>query len=417
MPDLDVLFIGGVIPRDGDRTPVDLTRYGVPDNAANVYQWNMITGLERNLGRSVRIVSVPFLSPAARVGDPLRIPGFAWAHAGGADDVSVGFVNAFGLRNITRELALRRQLRRALAGPRPPGRGRLLLVVYAMHGPFLQQLAMVKRERPDSEVCLVVPDLPEHMRDPARTSLVVRLLKRVDIWRNQACLAHVDRYVLVSSHQAQALGISDDRFVVVEGMVDPRAAEGGQPESAPDPAPSEFTVVYTGRLDHRYGLGDLVDALDHVGSPDLRLVLCGDGDAVRHIRARADRDPRIVHLGQVSHEISVALQRRADLLINPRPGTADFTRYSFPSKNLEYLLTGKPVLAYPNEGTPPEYDDHLIYIPEPGPQGIASAIESVMAMPDAERRSRGERGRRFAESSKSVEGQMRKVLTLVGGDR
>ena len=58
--------------------------------------------------------------------------------------------------------------------------------------------------------------------------------------------------------------------------------------------------------------------------------------------------------------------------VNPRPGAADFTRYSFPSKTLEYLDAGKPVLAYRNDGIPPEYDEHLLYISDPGPVAMAT---------------------------------------------
>lgn len=417
LEDVDVVFIGGVVPRPGDQAPVDLSTHGIPDQAANAYQWKFIDGLERTQGRPVRILSTPFLTRTkSGLGRQIRVPGFRWRHAESSDDVSVGFVNLVGVRNVSREARLRRVLRGFLRGSDSGDTRRLYVFVYAMHGPFLQQLSLIKRLRPDCHVCLIVPDLPEHMRDLARANVAFRSLKWIDMRRNRSCLAWVDTYVLISAHQASNLGISDDRYVVVEGMVDSRSLQTSLPDRRNSQATKEFTVVYTGRLDFRYGIGDLVDAMQHIESRDVVLVLCGDGDAAGHVAARARVDARIRFTGQVTHEESLGWQGMADVLVNPRPGTADFTRYSFPSKNLEYLQAGRPVLAFRNEGTPPEYDDHLIYVREAGARGIADALESVMAMTEAERRSRGESARKFVAEQKSAEGQVAKVLALVAGE-
>ena len=251
------------------------------------------------------------------------------------------------------------------------------------------------------------------MRDLTNAGLAVRLLKRLDMLRNRSCLRYVDKFVLISRHQAEILEIEADSFLVVEGMV--------RANSAPDPLPAVeagqeplFTVVYTGGVDERNGVKDLVDAVPHLTHDRVRVVFCGAGDLVSYVRARSASDSRIVVTGQVDHEESLSWQTRADLLINPRPGTAEFTRYSFASKTLEYLLAGKPVLAFRNDGTPSEYDEHLMYISEPGPAGIAAAIDGVIVMPQSEREARGARGRAFVEAEKSAERQMRRLLDFLG---
>jgi glycosyltransferase involved in cell wall biosynthesis len=411
-----VLFIGGVIPRGPYPTPVDLTAYGTPDHASNVYQWNMIKGIERKFGGIARIISTPFLSVAERLSPEVLVPGFPWSHVHSARDLSLGFLNVFGLRNVTRELALRGQLKKFF-GRETSDRDELLVFVYSMHGPFLQQLPLIKRRRPDAVICLVVPDLPEHMRDYANASRLRRVLKWIDIRRNRNCLKHVDKYVLISSHQADALGIIEEQFVVVEGMTD---HEQGDEELDPSTSVARgdmFTIVYTGGIDRRYGIVDLVDSLRYIQSGPVRLVLCGEGDAVGYIDSAARKEPRISYFGQVSREESLRWQRSADLLVNPRPGAADFTRYSFPSKTLEYLSAGKPVLTFHNDGTPPEYDAHLLYIPAPGPEGIAQAIEGVMAMSEDERRRIGQRAKEFVETEKSVDRQMGRVLAFIGAGK
>ena len=165
MSNMTILFIGGVIPRNVDDSPVDVTAYGSPDNAANVYQWNMINGLERQLGIPAQIISAPFVARQPGSGLSRRVKGFEWHHGVSPRDISVGFINILGVRNITRELAMRRAIIRWLEHEVGDEGDHLIVFVYAMHGPFLQQLQLIKRLRPLTEVCLVVPDLPEHMED------------------------------------------------------------------------------------------------------------------------------------------------------------------------------------------------------------------------------------------------------------
>ena len=409
-----VLFLGGVVPRHQDNPPIDLTQYGALDNAANAYQWNMINGLERQLGSSVQIISAPFISARRGIGRSRRVKGFEWGHDSSSEGISLSFVDVFGVRNVTREIAVRRAIRRILSETRGHEADHLVVFVYAMHGPFLQQLAQIKRLRPLAEICLIVPDLPQHMRDLDNAGRLMRFLKRVDMRRNQKCLSLVDKYILISVNQAGELCIEDRPYLVVEGMVETEQDDGLGSEHNISQSPA-FRVVYTGQLNERYGLKDLVDSLDHVRKPDVELVICGDGQMSDYLADRAAVDPRVVWLGRVSREESLRWQASADVLVNPRQGAADYTKYSFPSKNLEYLYAGKPVIAYRTEGTPPEYDDHFIYISEPGPAAIAQAIEHVMAMSESERRTIGERAKRFVETEKSVDRQMGRVLAFIGG--
>ncbi len=416
MSNITILFIGGVIPRSIDDSPVDVTEYGAPDNAANVYQWNMINGLERQLGVPAQIISAPFVARHPGSGPSRRVKGFEWRHGVSPGDVSVGFINILGVRNITREFAMRRAITGWLENEVSDEGEHLIVFVYAMHGPFLQQLELIKRLRPLAEICLVVPDLPQHMRDLDHVSPLMKVLKLIDMRRNRDCLSHVDRYILISAHQARELAIADRPYVVVEGMVDTGRCEAAFAD--PHPASAEvrpFRVVYTGELNERYGIKDLVDAFDHISRPDVELVICGDGQMSDYLAERSAADSRVIWLGRVSREEALRWQRSADVLVNPRQGTADFTKYSFPSKNLEYLYSGKPVIAYPNDGMPPEYDDHFLYISEAGPEAIARAIEHVMAMPESERRAIGERAREFVETEKSVDRQMGRVLAFIGG--
>lgn len=406
--DRPIVFIGGVIPRKHrDVSPVDLERYGDLDNAAQTYQWNLITGLESNLDRPVRIISAPFID--ARPGAPRRVPGFRWKHSEGDVDLSVGFTNIPGIRNLTREFALTRALSRSAISHLTPDASPII-IAYSMHGPYMQQVARIKRRCPNATTCLVVPDLPEHMRDPSKTSSVLKILKSIDVARNKPCLQFVDKFVVITEHQAEALGLDPGCFITVEGMVNTNE----RIDAAPTESSPQFTIVYTGNVAARYGIVELVDSLDYLHSPNVRLVICGDGDTATYVENKASRDSRLTYLGRVSRQDAIGWQRQASLLVNPRPDTEQFTKYSFPSKTLEYMLTGRPVIVYLNPGIPAEYAAHLIAIRETGSRGIADAIGRAMSMSAAERAQFGERAQRFVLDEKSSTRQAARVLDLLG---
>jgi len=50
---------------------------------------------------------------------------------------------------------------------------------------------------------------------------------------------------------------------------------------------------------------------------------------------------------------------KADVLVNPRENNEEYTKYSFPSKNIEYLASGNPVVAYMLDGMGDCYREYI----------------------------------------------------------
>ena len=95
------------------------------------------------------------------------------------------------------------------------------------------------------------------------------------------------------------------------------------------------------------------------------------------------QDPRVAYLGEIPRNKLLAYQKDADLLINPRINAGIFTRYSFPSKNMEYMSSGTPMVGYKLEGIPEEYDNYINYFAEPTAESIASCIVKLYHNYDA----------------------------------
>jgi len=147
--------------------------------------------------------------------------------------------------------------------------------------------------------------------------------------------------------------------------------------------------------------------------PEYELWICGHGSLESEIEAYARKYPNIRFWGFVPQKEALALQAKASALINPRTPEGLFTKYSFPSKTLEYLRSAKPVICYKLEGIPDEYDPYLCYIKENSSEGIIQAVDQLAIRTAEERMAIGEKGRRFVLSQKNPTVQCEKLVRLL----
>ena len=101
---------------------------------------------------------------------------------------------------------------------------------------------------------------------------------------------------------------------------------------------------FGGALYERYGVKTMVDAF-HKSNIKNKLVIAGTGPLDKYIEQMAESDYRILYLSQLSKDKNVAYLRNAIANINPRPLNEKQDRESVPSKLLEYLSIGTPVIS------------------------------------------------------------------------
>ncbi len=106
------------------------------------------------------------------------------------------------------------------------------------------------------------------------------------------------------------------------------------------PLPQGSYLYFAGALAPRYGINDLLRAYQAT-HPDYDLVIAGHS---QHFKVPKE-EPRIRFLGQVTKNENEAYESAAALCINPRPYDEKLDRESVPSKVLEYLASGRPVLS------------------------------------------------------------------------
>jgi glycosyltransferase involved in cell wall biosynthesis len=121
---------------------------------------------------------------------------------------------------------------------------------------------------------------------------------------------------------------------------------------------SPFVIVYAGLLEEKYGVKTLIKAVLKIND-DILLRVMGAGDLEPYIHSLNSK--RIEYIGKVSKEEVFSEYQSADLLVNPRPISDDFVKYSFPSKLIEYLSTGVPVLTTSLPSITDDLKEHMYF--------------------------------------------------------
>ena len=101
------------------------------------------------------------------------------------------------------------------------------------------------------------------------------------------------------------------------------------------------------------------------------------------------------------------------LLVNPRTPEGDFTKYSFPSKNMEYLASGVPALLYRLPGIPDEYYEYCFSLSETGVEALRDMLENIISRTEDELEQMGRKARQFILNDKNPQKQVEKIIDLI----
>lgn len=135
----------------------------------------------------------------------------------------------------------------------------------------------------------------------------------------------------------------------------------------------KINLTFTGAVEEYYGIKEMIGAMKYLNA-DFRLNIFGSGSLDDFIKEQSILDPRIIHHGRVTHEVSVMEQENSDLLILVRTDEL-LNQYGLPSKIIEYLSSGTPVLSNKIASVPSELYKFLNFYEEVTEQEIAEKIK------------------------------------------
>lgn len=184
-------------------------------------------------------------------------------------------------------------------------------------------------------------------------------------------LYYYDGYIPITETINKKINVHKRPYVIIEGFAD------SQDESIE--VNHNNYIMYAGGVYEKYGVKNLVEAFIKLKNEDVELFIFGEGTYIEEIKKIHEKHKNIRYMGCVSTEEIVKYEKRALLLVNPRPINEEFAKYSFPSKTIEYMLSGTAVVSTKLLGIPKEYFDYIYSFEDDTVNGIYKTLKKILS--------------------------------------
>ena len=398
-----IIFLGRFLPPKLLSTALEDSK-GTLGLSNHNFEMSLIHGFCRQ-GIDVMFVSVPGVFSFPRFNRKAIVRKEIY-EIDGHSARSVGYFNLMVVNRFCRIASCARVLYRAI---KDKG-GKTSVVINTPSPDLLTAVDLSsKMLRRHIDTTLIVPDIPSLVTGMDKKGRAAGfVLNGMDDYAMRLA-RRSDRLVLLTE-QMMDFFPDGNRHIIMEGVVDVQTMDNS-PQKASDTPPY---FLYTGTLRKIFGVMCLVDAFGKASlPPDMELWICGSGEAAEEIKARSAKNDRIKYLGLVSSQQALNLQKNAFALVNPRTSEGEFTKYSFPSKTMEYLLSGNPVIAHNLAGIPAEYKDYILFPRDESVDALAEKLTEVAEMPAENRAEYGRRGREFVIFKKNSQVQVRRIIDFI----
>ena len=205
-----------------------------------------------------------------------------------------------------------------------------------------------------------------------------------------------DGYIALTDGLKDLFNPNNKPSYIFEGLVEERQF----PKHEEDKKPYLF---FGGALMERYGVYNLISAFNDLNNSDIDLYICGHHGDKQKLKEAFNKKPNIKFLGLLPVNKVMEYEHNALACINPRPYSEDLDRFSIPSKTLEYLVSGRPVISVKNSKLMEKFPKDIIWIKSSDKDDIKEGINKVLSMTEVQRQKLGEEAKNRALKLYSLE--------------
>jgi glycosyltransferase involved in cell wall biosynthesis len=224
-------------------------------------------------------------------------------------------------------------------------------------------------------------------------------------------LSHIlfafDGYILLTEYMNEIVNTLNKPYLVMEGLVDIKMSTS---INSMENKASKRILLYAGGIFEEYGIKKLIEAFIQLEGADLQLHIYGKGEMEKDMPYYMSLDNRIFYKGIVPNQTVVQRELEATLLINPRPSNKAFTKYSFPSKNMEYMVSGTPLVTTLLPGMPLEYQEYVYLLKDESVEGMSNALTKILEKSQEQLHNFGGVAKDFVLRNKSNLIQTKRIL-------
>lgn len=262
-------------------------------------------------------------------------------------------------------------------------------------------------------ITLIIPDIPAFVSAMDKQNYIKKYLLGYINRKSMIMAEKSDHMVLLTKAMMDFFNKPVDH-IVMEGLIDVGSMDVMNDKISNDS--EKKIVLYTGTLRKIFGVMNLVEAFEKANLNNTELWICGSGNAAAELEQKAQTNPNIKYLGLLDSREVLKIQHKATVLVNPRTSEGEYTKYSFPSKTLEYLLTGKTVIINRIPGIPDEYFDYVFTPKDESIESLAEELTKVICLSEEEREKRAAAGRQFVLTHKNAKVQVSRIIKMIEGN-
>lgn len=393
---MNIIYIGSMYPHGMQE---ELLKMGsVVDFAGHTFQTALLDGLDYYYP-NMKVISSALTSSYPKV-KKINFKKRLFSHNRKSEtkDVYVGAINIPLLKLYSKFKRVKAELKVSLKKD-----DENIVIVYSPHTPFL--LAGYQLRKHIDKLCVIVPDLPEFMG--AKPTGIKAWLKRQDKKLINKCLSKFDGFALLSPYMREKLPMGSKPWLQFEGIYQVPASQNED-----TPKEENKTIMYTGNIYRKRGVDMLLDAFSQIKNPNYRLWIRGNGEMKQEIIELSKKDTRIKYFEPMEREELLRLERRATLMVNPTPASWEFTKYFFPSKNMEFMASGTPTLMFKLACIPEEYHQYLFFAEE-SVEALRDKILEICEKPQEELNAFGKRASDFICQKKNATVQAGRLVSFI----
>lgn len=240
----------------------------------------------------------------------------------------------------------------------------------------------------------IITDLPDYIPNTISQKSVITKLRN---YLENFIIKNSDVHIALTQQTLIHINTPLKKSIIIEGLVNNSVHV---PNLTNENIKNKI-IHYSGGLYENYGVKALIEAFMQIPDNSIEFHLFGNGDLVDYVNACQHSDHRIKYFGYQSNQVVIEDQLNSFILVNPRFSCDDFTKYSFPSKTVEYMASGVPLLTNRLEGIPSEYFNYAFIFEEETIDGYKKTLEKIIKYPKNEMIEFGKRAQNFVLDNKN----------------
>ena len=368
------------------------------------FQENILKGLEEN-DCSLSVINIPRIRYYPDYPKIIfRSKQSVWGRK--TNGVNIGFVNLPILNYLSQTINGYRAVMREMKKDKNE---QYVLFTFNSNPHTIFTMLMTRALHKNVTLCNIVGDLHGSYGITNRSSGLRGVLIRWFESIQDRLGRKFDSFVFLTEPMAEAMGVEHKPYCVMECLY---AFDQVNMQPMSEKEIEEKIIFYAGSLCKEYGILHLLQAFSQIKNPSFRLRIAGKGDGDELVRQFAEKDERISFLGFISPSEVEKNQQAATVLVNPRTSDHEFVKYSFPSKTMECLASGKPYIAHRLPCNPPEYGNHIQYAAGESDEALRDKIVEICELSDSERAAIGKNAQRFIAEEKNPKVMCKRVVDL-----